>query len=530
MVATTAEATPARFRLRTILLPLIAIIIAAFMIMLDSTAINIAIPGLVANMHAKLTTLQWTITGYALAEAMVIPLAGWLSDRYGAKRMLLGSLALFIAGSALCAAAPAAGILILFRVLQGLGGGMVLPIALAFTYRLSPPEKVGTIIGLMGVPILFAPAVGPIVAGWLVQYASWRWIFMINLPIGIVGLLLGLRGLPALGREQATGGALDLPGLILGPLAFASLAYGVSQGSTSWTAASTLAGLIGGAAALVAFIIFELRASTPLLELRVFRSINFTTGILVQWTAKLALVGPLFLIPLFLEQVRGYGAFETGLILVPEAIAAAILMPLAGMLFDRIGARPLVLTGLVLMAVGVDLLAHLSMSTTGLDLILPLALLGAGEGMMVMTLNTYLMNASPRHLIGRVTSLTSALGTVIGSMVVAGLATILTTQTRTQVTAAKVAYAVHHRLPAGATHQSTVQAPHALSLAVGSASAVAFNNTIELIIVAAVCAAVLALALRPPRRRSIEAVDSATETEEIRSTISSAPPAVAVGD
>src|SRR5919199_1542987 len=179
---------------RSVLVPLIAIVLGSFMVILDNTVVNVALPTLGRVLNADLTVLQWVISGYMLAQAAVIPLAGWLSDRFGAKRIFLGSVALFTLGSVLCATAQGAGMLIAFRVLQGLGGGFVIPIAMAYTYRLSPPEKVGVVMGLMGIPILFAPAIGPVVAGWLVQYATWRWIFLLNLPVGLVGLLIGLRG------------------------------------------------------------------------------------------------------------------------------------------------------------------------------------------------------------------------------------------------------------------------------------------------------------------------------------------------
>ena len=163
---------------------LIAIIIGIFMVVLDSTAVNVAIPTLVNQFHDPLSILQWTVTGYALAQAAVIPLAGLLSDRFSAKAVFLTSVGLFTAGSVLCATAQGSSMLILFRVLQGMGGGFVLPVGMAYTYRLSPPNKVGAIMGLVGIPILFAPAIGPVLAGWLVQYVSWRWLFLINLPVG----------------------------------------------------------------------------------------------------------------------------------------------------------------------------------------------------------------------------------------------------------------------------------------------------------------------------------------------------------
>jgi len=162
----------APFRMRAVMAPLVAIIIGIFMVILDGTAVNVALPKLVATFHTTLPTLQWIVTGYTLAQAAVIPLAGWLSDRYGAKPIFLTSIALFTVGSVLCATASGSGMLIAFRVLQGLGGGCVLPVAMAYTYRISPPDKVGAVMGMMGIPILFAPAIGPVLAGWLVQYAS----------------------------------------------------------------------------------------------------------------------------------------------------------------------------------------------------------------------------------------------------------------------------------------------------------------------------------------------------------------------
>ncbi|MGH2410356.1 MAG: DHA2 family efflux MFS transporter permease subunit, partial [Chloroflexota bacterium] len=323
---------PAPFTMRAIIGPLVAIIIGVFMVVLDSTAMNVALPGLVRGLHGSLATLQWTITGYVLAQAAVIPLAGWLSDRFGAKRVFLCSVALFTLGSVLCATAQGSTMLIAFRVLQGLGGGVVIPIGIAYTYRLSPPERVGAVMGVMGIPILFAPAIGPVVAGWLVQYATWRWIFLVNLPVGLVGLLIGLRCLPTIDRQNVAG--LDLPGMLLGPLAFATLCYGVNQGSTSWSSTHTIGGLAVGALALVGFVVAELRAKSPLLELRVFRSIDFSLGIVAQWIGQFSLFGTLFLVPLFLEQARGYGAFDAGLSMLPYAIAAAIFMPLGGALFD----------------------------------------------------------------------------------------------------------------------------------------------------------------------------------------------------
>ncbi|WP_127584460.1 DHA2 family efflux MFS transporter permease subunit [Paenibacillus koleovorans] len=423
---------PAEFRIGSIIVPLLAIIAGVFMVILDATAMNVALSSLVHDFDAPLSRLQWTVTGYMLAQASVIPLSGWLSDRFGAKRVFLVSVVLFTVGSALCALPNSAEWLILFRVIQGLGGGCVLPVAMAYVYRLSPPEKVGVVMGMMGVPILFAPAIGPVLSGWLVEFHSWRWIFLINIPIGLICLWVGLRRLPKIDKQRVA--TIDVPGIILGPLAFAALSYGVSEGAHGWSSAKTLTGLIVGGIALILFIFVELRSKTPLLELRVFRSLDFSAGIIVQWIAQFALYGALFLMPQFLQQARGFEPFDTGLTLLPQALASGLMMPIAGMLFDKIGVRWLVVAGLGLVSGALYQYSHVDLTTQRVDLILPLLMCGAGMGMMMMPMNSHLISKAPRDLVSRVTSLTNAMQQVISSLAVATLVTILTSRTATKLT------------------------------------------------------------------------------------------------
>jgi MFS family permease len=258
--------------------------------------------------------------------------------------------------------------------------------------------------------------------------------------------------------------SLDYAGIILGPLAFASLIYGISEGSTSWTSGNTLGGIAVGAVALVAFIVNELRAPTPLLELRVFRSLDFNFAIVGLWAGQFALFGAIFLVPLFLQEVRGYGALDTGFSLLPQALATIVFLPLGGALFDRIGARPLVVVGAAVMAVAGFLLASVSNTTRGWDLVLPLALYGMGMGLMLMSLNTQVLNAAPRALVGRVTALSTALQQVVSSLAVAGLSTVLSTRTTTYTNTARAGLAAH---PTAHTVQQ------ALSSAAATASVVA---------------------------------------------------------
>ncbi|RUS42849.1 DHA2 family efflux MFS transporter permease subunit [Cohnella sp. AR92] len=414
--------------IRELIGPLIAIIVSVFMVILDTTAVNVALPVLADDFGRSLSVVQWTITGYTLAQAAAIPLAGWLSDRFGTRRVMTISLILFILGSILCALASNAEQLIAFRVLQGLGGGMVVPLSFAITYQISPPQKVGSIMGLMGIPVLMAPAIGPIVSGYLVDYVHWQWIFLINVPIGIAGVLLCVWKLPKFPRKASA--SLDLWGVVLGPLAFAGLSYGISEGGNSWTSPETILGLSIGGAALIAFVIAELTVKKePLLELRVFKSALFSRGIVVQWVMQFVMFGLIFMIPYFMQKLMGMSAFHAGLWALPQALASALLVPIGGRLYDKIGARPLAVAGMTVVAVGAFLVSRIDSTDNVWYFFLPRAMVGMGMGMSFLALNTYLIQSAPRKLVGRVTSLTSAAQQVVTSFAVAGLTTIIANRT-----------------------------------------------------------------------------------------------------
>jgi EmrB/QacA subfamily drug resistance transporter len=440
----TTTITPVK-SVRELVGPLIAIIIAIFMVILDATAVNVAIPVLVMDFKSSLAVIQWTITGYALAQAAVIPLAGWMTDRFGAKLIFIISLILFTIGSVLCAFATTSDQLIFFRILQGLGGGMVTPIAFAMTYKLSPPDKVGAIMGLMGIPILLAPALGPILSGYLVDYVKWEWIFLINVPVGIIGLILTLLLLPKFPKQSST--SLDILGIILGPLAFVSLSYGISEGGTSWTSAKTIVGLAVGVVSLLLFVIVELTdKKEPLLELRVFRSSLFTRGILVQWVLQFVMFGIIFTVPYFMQLLMGMSAFHAGIWTLPQAIAAAVFMPFGGRLYDRIGARPLVIIGLAFVTIGAYLISNIDPSDSAWSFLIPRALIGMGMGLSFLALNTHLIQAAPRNLVSRVTSLTSAAQQVVTSFSVAGLTTLIVSRTNYYVSTGE------SRIPGATSH------------------------------------------------------------------------------
>jgi drug resistance transporter, EmrB/QacA subfamily len=469
------SASAETFSLKAIIPQLIAIVIGMIMVILDSTAMNVAIPSLVKDLDSDLDTIKWTITGYTLAMSAVIPLAGWLSDRIGAKRVFLTSIVLFTIGSALCAIAQSPTELILFRVLQGLGGGMVAPVGMAMVFSLAPPEKRGAVMGFLGIPVLLGPALGPILSGYLIEYQSWHWIFLINLPVGILAVILIIYLLPKSKLNEKVP-HLDWMGMILAPIAFAMLAYGISEGGSSWTSAETLTGLIVGGIALILFIISALSQKEPLLELRVFRSSDFTRGILLLWVVMFAMFGIMVIVPLYLQNIKGYSALHTGLMLLPQALLSGIGMPISGKLFDKLGARPLALMGLSLIAAAMFTLSSVTVDTSDFLILFSLGLMGLGMGFTMMPLNTHVMNASPRQLVSRVTSLTTAAQQIVVSFAVTVLTMYMTSQT------------TEHAKDAG-------QAANPLKAMVDG-----FGDTFFLVACIAVAGVLFALFLRKPKQ------------------------------
>lgn len=415
------------FSIKTIIAPLLAVILGMIMVILDSTVINVAIPNLQEYFDTSLKSIQWTITGYTLALSAVIPLAGWMTDKFGAKRIFLITITLFTLGSVLCSLAQTSEQLVVFRIIQGIGGGMVAPIGMAMVFKLAPPDKRGAVMGMLGIPMLLAPAAGPILSGWLIDIASWHWIFLINLPIGIVAVIVGIKFLPKFESRKVP--ALDILGMILAPIAFATLAFGVNEGVADWTSQTTIRSLVIGGVALIAFIIVELNKKEPLLELRAFASSDFTRGVLLTWIAQIAMFGAILMIPLYLQNIKGFTPLESGFTTLAQALASMVFMPIGGKLFDKWGARPLAMAGLTLVSTALFILSRISVDTEMVMIIIPLILMGAGMGLTMMPLNTHVLNSAPRRLVNRVTPLTSATQQVVTSFAIAGLTGYLTTKT-----------------------------------------------------------------------------------------------------
>jgi EmrB/QacA subfamily drug resistance transporter len=404
---------------------LACIVFGLFMVILDQTVVNVAFPTIQRQFVADVNAVQWILSLYIMMLGIATPLSGFLADRFGHKRVFLSALALFATGSLLCGLSPSLWMLILARSIQGVGGGIGLPIGTALLFATFPPHERGKAMGVFGIAMVVAPAMGPILGGWLVDAGHWRWIFFINVPIGLVGVLLGLRWLkPEAGRSEVR---FDPVGLLFSSVGFGSVLYAASRAAEKgWGAAEVVTWFLVGAAALLLFTLIELKwAQEPLLDLRLFRDRIFTSAALTGYVSVIALFGAEFLMPLYLQLMRGRTALEAGILLLPMAVAAAIATPFAGRLFDRIGARPLAVIGFSLLAVNTWQFAKITPATAISWIQTLLFIRGIALGLTVQTTLLVGLSAVPLVKTARASALINSTRQVVQAVGVAVLATIL---------------------------------------------------------------------------------------------------------
>jgi len=422
----------------------IVFVFGMFMDLMDSTVVNVALPRLSADFHASTAAVEWTVTGYLLSLAVFIPGAGFLSDRFGTKRVFLTAMGIFVACSALCGQAHSIEQLIIFRFLQGVGGGMMTPVSTAILSREFPGEERAKASAIIAIPVVGAPLMGPIVGGWLVQYASWRWIFYLNLPIGLFGLLLGLKVLRE-HREPYAQGRFDLAGLITGGAGAAMVLYALAEAATSnWISGTVLGWGLGGLAVLAVFVFIELRVQTPVLDLHLFRQRLFRLGNSATVGSFSAFSAFIFLLPLFLQELQGRSAFSAGLLQAPSALGTAISLPLASRFYSRIGPRRMLMAGFGLSALFMAPFAALSVDTPGWVVIALLVLRGLPFAFAMVAVQTIVYGPLDGAKQGAASSIYNTGRQVAASFGVALAATILVSRTN--------AHNTTHALPGSAAY------------------------------------------------------------------------------
>jgi EmrB/QacA subfamily drug resistance transporter len=316
-----------------------------FLNIMDATVVNVALPTLSRYFAVPVASVSGVVTAYLVTLAVAMPVSGWVGDRFGARSVLLGAIGLFTAASALCGVATSLPELVVFRAAQGAGGGLMIPVGMAMMFRTYPPAERIRANRLLIVPTLLAPALGPVIGGLLVDGLSWRWIFYINLPVGVAALVFGALFLPR-GSEHPPG-PFDLPGFLLAGTGFPLFMFALSTGATSgWGAASVLATGVAGLVLLALFVLVELRAATPMLRLRIYANRLFRATNLQLTFAGAGFVGTLFLVPLLLQTGLGFSAVHSGLSTFPEAIGGMIGVQVTTRLYKRVGPRRLMIAGM----------------------------------------------------------------------------------------------------------------------------------------------------------------------------------------
>ena len=375
-------------------LPLVVLIVGMFMSVLDLSIVNVAIPVIRKDLGASIESIQWISTAYSLTEGVMVPASAWLGARIGLKRLYIWLIVLFTVASALCGLAGDLGSLIAFRILQAIPGGVLPVTCITILYRIVPKEKLGAAMGMYGLGIVVAPGIGPTLGGYLVEHVDWRVIFFINVPAGVLGAIAAavvLAKMPAEAKRP-----FDLAGFACIAGGLFALLLALEEGDAwGWTSYPVVMLFLAAAVLLALFVVVELHVEHPVLDVRVFRHWPYVNSLLLIGTMSVGLFAVLFYIPSFLQDGQGLSPWETGLTLLPQALVMALLMPIAGLVYDRFGARWPATIGLLLTGTGILLLSRISVDITRGELILGMVVMAAGLALGMMPIMTGGLSALP---------------------------------------------------------------------------------------------------------------------------------------
>jgi EmrB/QacA subfamily drug resistance transporter len=404
------------------------VILGAVMAILDTTVVNVALQALTLEFKTSFDTIQWVVTGYMLALATVIPVTGWACDRFGTKRLYLLSIGLFLLGSMLAGMAWNIESLIVFRVLQGFGGGMLMPAGMTIMTKAAGPQRIGRVMAVLGVPMLLGPIGGPILGGWLVDAVSWRWIFYINVPIGAIAFLLAWRVLPK--DEPRPAEKFDFLGMLMLSPGLALLIFGVSKIPQEGGVSSLgvwLPGLVG-LALIAAFVLRAMRIENPLVDLKLFKDRTFAVAMITMTFYMVAFLGAMLVLPTYFLLVRGESALQAGLLLAPQGLGAMLTMPLGGRLADKIGPGKIVLPGIVVMLAGLAVFTQVGADTPYALLLAGLFVIGLGMGATMMPINAAALQTLTQRSVARASTAMSIVQQASGGIGAAVMSIILASQ------------------------------------------------------------------------------------------------------
>lgn len=423
-----------------------AIFLGSFVTVLSMSTINIAIPVLMHDMNAELSTIQWTITGFMLAMGTVAPLTGFLGDRFSYKRLYMFALIGFTVASGLCAVAWDPSSLIAFRILQGCFTGLVMPATMTIIYQIVPREKQAVAVSLWSLSAMLAPAFGPTISGWLIDNWSWEWLFLINVPIGILAIVLVALLIPYYRLNVPR--SFDVIGLVTVVVGSLSLLVAFSEGHKwGWTDGKTDGLIALGLATLALFAWRELKTGVPLLNVRVFRNARYTITLIITSIITVSLYSGTYLTPLFLQNIQRVTPLDSGLILLPASLAMAVAMPAVGKLYARVGPLTLMVAGIALIAVGTLAMSWLSVDVPHEYVILWMTVRNIGIALSTMPASNAGMEEIPRELSGHASSINNWVRNVLGSFAIALFTSMLASRQTAHVAALKQANGADPAIP-----------------------------------------------------------------------------------
>jgi DHA2 family multidrug resistance protein len=412
----------------------VAVMFGTFMEVLDTTVVNVSLPHIAGSLSVTSEEATWALTSYLVANAVILPITGWLANYFGRKRLLMSAVVGFTASSFMCGFAPNLAFLVVFRIVQGLTGGVLQPVSQAVMLEAFPPAQRGKAMGFWGLGIVVAPMLGPVLGGWLTDNYSWRWVFYINIPVGIASIIMAKLFIFDPSYIRRTAAKVDAWGIGMLAVGIGALQIILDKGQQEdWFSSKWIAGLaILAGAMLVVFIIRELTTADPVLHLRVFMERTYATGVFLMTTLGFVMYGSLVLLPLFLQTVLGYPAIEAGIAMAPRGLGSFISMPVVGFLTAKIDPRKLLSVGLIGGAVTLFALGSLNLQVGYWDIFWPQFFQGVSMGLIFVPLTTITMSLIAREEMGNATSIFNLMRNLGGSVGIATIATMLSRNTQAQ--------------------------------------------------------------------------------------------------
>lgn len=426
-----------------------ALLIGAFVSILNQTLMNIALPKMTVDLGVSYTTIQWLSTGFMLVNGVLIPISAFLMARFSTRKLFITAMSLFSIGTLICALGNSFPVVLIGRLVQASGAGVLMPLMTVIFLTIFPIEKRGQAMGMMGIAMIFAPAIGPTLSGWVIEHHSWNTLFWIILPFALLSIVLGIVFMRNV--TQTSMPSLDSWSVILSTVGFGGLLYSFSQAGSSadgWHSTEVIVSLIIGVIALIWFIVRQIFSSNPILEFRVFRYSMFSLTTLINVIITMALYAAMILLPIYLQNLRGFTPLESGLLLMPGAILMGIMSPITGIIFDKIGARWLAVIGLIITTVTTWQFSKLTLDTTYTHLILVYTIRMFGMSMLMMPIQTAGLNQLPASLNAHGTAMSNTLRTIAGAMGTALLLTVMTTEAKGQMTSLIVQAGINPKDPA----------------------------------------------------------------------------------